>query len=191
MELTEIGTMDVPAHGVTVGNVTYYESWCIVSSDISLDEVSEHVQKWMRAGNRMQWYIGSLLLQAHDRFGELAAQVVNLTGWSYPYLRQVMDTAKQFPPESQKKVSFTHHFTARRWKDSDEMLLLAETQGLTVEEMVNEHRGPSLKLKDRSPIIQIVNRSNHTIRLDGLPPLFPGASTSKRCKTVTILDVEE
>jgi hypothetical protein len=100
---------------VLIGKPFNQASCCSVVGLILPDNLS--FEEWREAGswigrgtNALRWWVGDWLLYGHQKFGEMQAEVHDITGLSYASLANAKSIAKEFIfSRRREKLSWGHH----------------------------------------------------------------------------------
>lgn len=127
-----------------------------LAADATFEQWMEHGRTLLGIMRAVSWWVGDWIIAGEQRFGEVYAQAVDLTGLSESALRQAAWVASRIPPEERHpSLSFAHHRAVAALEPAERKDLLdtAAEQALTERDLralVKARRDPDLA---REPVV--------------------------------------
>lgn len=120
LELTEVEQVTLTETGLVVNSALEPEMW--------LDLLTSAT----KIRGAMTWAVADLLIYAQDKsqtkpkWGETYIEGMNMTGWTYGYITNVVSTARRFPPDKRAPwpIGLSHHAAVAKLPDDVASTLL-------------------------------------------------------------------
>lgn len=125
-------------------------SWS-TSSDLAVQEWTEHGRRLGAVGRSVGWWIGDWLLYGNERFGEKYSRAARITGYDIQTLMNMVYVASRFDTSRRRaQLSFSHHaeLAALAPDTQDHWMSRAEEDRLSVRCLRQELRSQRKGLKD-------------------------------------------
>jgi hypothetical protein len=143
----------------------------ILPANLSYEEWEDIGKRITGARASLRWWLGDWINFGEAAFGEIYAQALDETNYSYPALRNIAYTARNIPAAIRSEnLSFAHHTVVAPLEHQDKKALLdiAQRDRQTVAELRECVNNRVVGINTSKYQIQVIIMSSATIEVDAV-----------------------